>query len=167
MKTKIVMTIMLLALSSCGSNESGVDGEKVLTELSEDERVLLCESTLSGSFHDDSSKYICYGFNLAEGDMCETDAAACVSAFRERDEQDCNEQDLLVRGQCTATVAEVEACYSEIRGTFKDFADGLNCSNFRERFEDSDSLQDSVSCMHLEEKCPQFLVNDNRLTGFF
>lgn len=153
---------MLMVFPMCGADEPQIDGEKLLTDISEDERAILCRSTLGGSFFDDSRNFVCHALSIDE-EECDMDAAQCNQKPIERDTSDCG---LGLYVECSATVAEIEACYAGIRDTFRDFSTDLDCSNFTERLEAKEDLQDSPACLSLEDKCPRLLEDDRRLAGF-
>lgn len=126
-----------MSLLGCASDDpkgkegSGVDSDKLVSELSKSETRQLClklskeESVLRQAVE----RAGCIAPNLAE-DNCESERERCISMAKLVDRTDeCDDDAAAVTGgeDCEATVGELEDCFTTIAKDAAEFAEQVTC----------------------------------------
>ena len=164
---------VLLASAACSSPSfsPGVDGSKVLSELSGEDKKQLCtalqETTedFVNSNKDGVCKLGAILVALLSGDdpqaVCEMAVTTCSNNDVDgSDERAACESSMAITG-CSATVDEMEACYNEKIEALGELYDELAAQSCAELLMDSgmDSQgtkqpEEPAACVALEAKCP-------------
>jgi len=167
---------LLLPLSACddggGSStpaapfEASAPDEKGIGELSTDEQLAMC-TELATYFEREvpaasQKRLACYFFALAftggDAQACEQAAQGCIADPEMDAGTDDVSCDTARLSGCTATVAEIEACFSDMTSVTKSLASRISC---RTSASDLEGLSDRpASCTAVEAKCPALFEDD-------
>jgi hypothetical protein len=168
--------LFALGVAGCGSDsrgttlETGVSGDKPLNTLSQDEATKVCKSVGDWSkraFSEEKLKEIpckltAALFGALAGDAeqarmaCTQTYNSCLQqpAMPSQQESTCG----MVDSNCTATVAEMEACLNELPKAFDDFAAALpSCDALGSGMMSMPFNLESLNppaCKTFESKCP-------------
>lgn len=177
MRSCTLALALLLPLAACDDDgggtstpatpfEASAPDEKGIGELSTDEQVAMCNE-LAAYFDAEvppasQKKLACYFFALAftggDRQACEQAAQGCITdpeMDAGSDEVSCNTDRL---SGCAATVAEIEACFSDMTSITKSLAGRVSCSTSAS---DLQALSDKpASCKTVETKCPNLFEDD-------
>lgn len=159
------------ASQSGGGLDTGLPGDKPLSSLTDDELAALCDKFddfySTGKVADALQDFNCgfAGLFAAAFSGADSDAAvraACKATYDEcaaapsETTSTCNEPS----GTCTATVAELEACANDsgkaleqVASAFPSCAE-LTLTDLMGMGDDTEMLENPVSCAILETKCP-------------
>lgn len=171
--TRPIFTVLALActLGACKqeptSVDSGVPTDKQGSELTPAEQAQLCDSieeyTSSRVSDDQAKRYACTTLAITATVLSDGDAAACKILL-----DGCLQDDGMPPGEapecqlaitdwsaCMATVAELEACYTDIIDAQIDNFRSLSCDKIEEykTAEPAEPMQ-SESCSRADAKCP-------------
>jgi hypothetical protein len=135
---------------------SGLDPSLKIADLSDAERVTLCESSLDGVADSDRQKMACFTPAIQANPM---DAAACESAWDTCQTEGtepiaavtCDDGDLAMMATCEATVGEAEACFDAMASWYSELAGKLSCSDLSAG---QTPPEEPAACVTLNEKCP-------------
>lgn len=166
LRTEWVVTALLVASCSGGAQlESGVDGSKPASMLTDAEAQSLCNAAIDAT-NDFASAHKA-GFCKFQGGIAGAIAgafggdanAACemaVDTCEAEDEAVMETQCDVRRSDCTATVAEIEACFNEslsaLEGIFNEI-EALSCSELLQSDGGGTSYDQPAPCDAVQSKC--------------
>lgn len=166
MLTRMAMATLAVVGLGCGDNDSssgsGVDGDKQLSELSTGESRKLCrfqERTAKDALGTEAEYCTAYAlFAVQSVPGCKADRDACIASEMYEDELandwECESVDAeyFVRAgdPCTATVAELEACFKEDAARWNELHQYTCEQAARVEY----PVDDPLACRMLAEKCP-------------
>lgn len=161
-----------MVAAACGGDDggsSGVDGDKRLDELSQEEATDFCEWGLSLLDGDEVTRFGCYLTALVfspDAETCEIVAQECIDEAEPIDpaEAECEFEEDLPPCASEVTVAEMEDCARDAVGVLAALADDITCDSDPEELEDL-SLEQPASCLAIEEKCPELFEEEDDEEG--
>ncbi len=140
---------------------TGLSADRVLAELSPDERATACENIRE---HRDASlgearivrdNCVYAGIYARSEPLCTATFASCVQEAKQR--PDTRVCELAEATTCTATVAELEACLLERVEDSIDFIDSFSCAAiYSGQFERFALPRSLPNCAALSRACPSF-----------
>lgn len=163
--------LLALVLPACGGGGgSGVDGDKELGELSQEEVVEFCEWSLDLVSRDDTIRFGCYLAALAlsggDAEQCQEIADQCIEEEAaepdEPSEEVCAEAEGFPPCAAELTVDQLESCSEDSADQLHDVAEDISCDGAVEDFED---IESPGSCDVIEEACPDLFDDDPEATA--
>lgn len=146
---------------------SVADEQKVASDLSAEELTAFCDE-LATYFDSQISEaalkrmsctVFAFAFSGGDSSACNQAAQACIedaTVQPDEDQVSCNQSEL---ADCSATIAELEACFTDATTLVKQLSGRVSCSMSAATLE---SLGDKpASCAAVEAKCPNLAVEDN------
>ncbi len=182
----LLMLLMMAPLVACGDDSDGGGGsdqssdlfeadidasdDTPVDELEESDTEALCAQledageTLEQELGEDGLKRLtCTAFAVLLGGggneaACEAAVEECMASEEgfepdEEEEFECSEVE-----DCSATVAEMEACINDSINATRALVNGLTCANALERLQGAEEAP--ASCQAIEDKCPGILEDD-------
>jgi len=180
LRSLVLFTMLSLGtLSGCGGGDNsdssdgfttGVDGSKVLSELTPEELRQMCAATGALMRNTLTDERMCRLFAVAiaagqtpmqSQQTCEANVSLCLSGEGEEVSVDC-EKEGISSIPCSATVDLYEKCYEESSTEFAKQADRAQCSQLEAWAEIEESARldpskrsQSPSCVELYRQCPE------------
>lgn len=161
------LALAAMVAAACGGDDggsSGVDGDKTLDQLTEEEATDLCEWGLSLLEGDELERFDCYLEALVstpDVETCEEVAQECIDNIEPSDPTDgeCRFED---PPACASevSVAEIEACTRDSFALVEDVFEAVDCDFNPDDLEDFD-LEQPASCVLVEEKCPELFEDED------
>jgi hypothetical protein len=160
-------------LACGGDDDSSVDGDKTMAELSDAELMDFCEWSLHLVPEEEASRFTCYStaIRVSDGDeeACQEVADSCLEDTEEQDDIDpadfvCREDVDLPDCASEVTVAEVERCYQAVADQLVDLFAEVSCQTQPEDLPDDlngDTLPAPPDCETIVEECPELLEGDD------
>ncbi len=149
-----------------GAKSSGVASSKPLSEVTDAEATQICEWGSDASYAP-SDKETCtfralfFSSTPAE---CEAFVAQCLKEGPrdEEEEESCDSAKNDLPDDCTATVAELEACIRDFNAALRDFFAGASCDDAgMTATGDPAAAPPPASCAAVEKKCPGLYGDDD------
>lgn len=168
-----LLPLLLLPLLACGDDavapaaplDSGVDEAATPSTLSADQRQAFCQAAATWFTTQvtqaQMKKLACYGFALAfagQGNACNTFASECLASnepFDSSTDASCDGPEL---DDCTATVAELETCFTDTATQLRTLTARLSCSMSASDLQGLSGKP--ASCAAIESKCPGLFADD-------
>jgi hypothetical protein len=133
-----------------GSGGSGIAADKMLSDLTDDEAMQLCEDNKAALQAILDAACTIIGLGEADEASCTTardDCAAGLAADGGNPVVDCTDPTVVDYGSCTATVGELQDCKDEV----VTYSNSLDCSQ-------AGNVPDAPACAQsLQDKCPDVL----------
>jgi hypothetical protein len=177
--------VVSVVLAACGGSsqdppggsalETGIDPDKPLGEVSDDEAVQACnrlgaalEQRLPGEY---ITRQTCVLFSAgaSTASVCNSVVDDCIETSDPvdvYDPADCEDTNADELEGCTATVGELETCTDEYTNELKALLDALSCDNVGTPREDDVTLLTFIayrlpeSCTSVQERCPNAPIFD-------
>ncbi len=163
--------MLALALAGCGGDDgSGVDRDKSLSEVSEEEVVELCEWSFDLISDADAIRFGCYVAGLlaagGDADQCQELADQCIEEAEAEEPEDLGEvcEDAGGFPPCAdeITVGQLEDCQEAGADQLHDVAQDISCEGAVEDFTDFEAPE---ACVAIEEACPDLFEDDEEVTA--
>ncbi len=167
--------LLAVVLAGCGGDDgSGVERDKALSELSDEEFTELCEWSFGLISEADGIRYGCYlaALLVSEGDaeQCQDLADRCIEEAGEEAAEEGTDtpeaicEDAVGFRPCAAeiTVGQLESCSEASADQAHDVAQEISCDGAAEDFTD---LETPEPCVMIEEACPDIFDVDPEVTA--
>ena len=166
--------LLAVALAGCGGDDgSGVDRDRTLSELSDEEFNELCLWSFDLVSYEDVLRFSCYQVALitAEGDQeqCQDIADECIEEFEdeagevgEPGEEVCALADGYPPCADAITVGQLEDCSEASADQAHDLAQEISCGGAVEDFTDIEAPE---ACVVIEEACPDMFEGEPDVTA--
>jgi len=158
--TALAVAAALAACGDGGSSGSGVDGDKTLDQLSDDEAVDLCEWSSTLISDEELTRFGCYFAALLVSesrDQCEDLAQQCIDDAEPDEGIECVADGDLPECASQVTVAEIEDCTADTIDQVEDIAGDISCDTDPQ---DIFTIDQPPSCIEIEDKCPELFDDD-------
>ena len=139
---------------------SGVEAEKPLAELDENEYTMLCEYATPRIFLSEQTSIFCYdqAFKQSQVDdalVCETEAQRCIDSPESiMSFVDCSELNLeQIANDCSIDVTLVETCADGYKVIWDQLSPDVDCSNVMESLSSLDRMI-PFECRVIDTMCP-------------
>lgn len=157
--------MLALALAGCGGDDgSGVDRDKALSEVTDEEVTQLCEWSTDLVSDADAIRFGCYLAALllsSDAEQCQEVADQCIEEEEMEAEEEpadaCAEVEEFPPCAGEITVGQLEDCGEAGADQLRDVAQDISCDAVPDDFAD---LESPAACAVIEEACPDLFEDD-------